>query len=188
MLYVPIGPPPQMHRLRNREIECPGGITVLVCPHIPASAWRRFFDTPSPEAYLLRTLTWHRSARMALMSFSNLQVNTFGFIKIPESVLHQLRSKKLTLDRVLARHRQLLNGQQTSCSAGDPTSSIRLFLVSRLSGSSSWCHGSATFVLSTIGNQSVSGTARGALVLIIGNAAGLQNEIRYLNATAVMEI
>jgi hypothetical protein len=49
-------------------------------------------------------------------------------------------------------------------------------------------HNSATFVLSTIGSQSVSGTARGALVLIIGDAAGLQNEIRYLNATAVMDI
>ena len=47
---------------------------------------------------------------------------------------------------------------------------------------------SATFVLSTIGSQSVSGRARGALVLIIGDAAGLQNEIRYLNATAVMDI
>jgi hypothetical protein len=31
-------------------------------------------------------------------------------------------------------------------------------------------------------------TAHGALVLIIRDAAGLQNEIRYLNATGVMDI
>ena len=31
-------------------------------------------------------------------------------------------------------------------------------------------------------------TARGAVVPIIGDAVGLQNEIRYLNATAVMDI
>jgi hypothetical protein len=34
----------------------------------------------------------------------------------------------------------------------------------------------------------VSGTAHGALVLMIRDAAGPQNEIRYLNATAVMDI
>ena len=38
------------------------------------------------------------------------------------------------------------------------------------------------------GSQSVSGTGHGALVLIIRDAAGLQNEIHYLNATAVMDI
>ena len=31
-------------------------------------------------------------------------------------------------------------------------------------------------------------TARGAVVPIIGDAVGLQNEIRHLNATAVMDI
>jgi hypothetical protein len=58
----------------------------------------------------------------------------------------------------------------------------------RLRASGALRHHSATFVLPTIGSQSVSHTARCELVLIIGNAAGLQNEIRYLNATAVMGI
>jgi hypothetical protein len=40
------------------------------------------------------------------------------------------------------------------------------------------------------GSQSASGTGHGhgALVLIIRDAAALQNEIHYLNATAVMDI